>query len=359
MYKRQDGRRPAFPRRHLRRRALRLRRQGRLHPGQYRGGAGTRADPARVAQRKRTPGAPPAPAEAEGRRRCRQRVRAGGRCIIARHRMRRRSRELRRTGAQNVGFKGRDRWLGRNDSRSAPANSAGALDGDEHLGFQSIGRGSRPTRAKSSACLQQLQHGRGRARLAQSRKDLLHAVAVRVGATVRHRVCDQRHVVAVVVGAARGRFDAAAGRDAGDDDLSHAAAMQVVVQGRADEGAQALLAHDEIARLPVQFGHEVGPVVRERQLGNSGLGAARCQPSHIDEHDRQAARAEGARQLRTAIDDLVHRVHGRQADVPFCRSIRIRVALASSCVRGMAFLSLADPAVTLGLSLQTSRSTAC
>ena len=65
-------------------------------------------------------------------------------------------------------------------------------------------------------------------------------MTVRVGVPVRHRIHDQHHVVAEIVGAARRRFHADARRDACQDDLGYAALAQILVQRRAEERAPAL-----------------------------------------------------------------------------------------------------------------------
>src|SRR5882724_4302217 len=77
---------------------------------------------------------------------------------------------------------------------------------------------------------QYLQNVIGCVRLAEPRKNLLHAMTVRVSVTVGHRIHDQHHVVAVVVCAARRRFHAATGRDARQEDLGYATLTQVIMQ---------------------------------------------------------------------------------------------------------------------------------
>jgi len=52
-------------------------------------------------------------------------------------------------------------------------------------------------------------------------------MTVRVGVAVSHRIRDQHHIVTVVVTAARSRFHAEAGGDAGNEDLSYATLAQV------------------------------------------------------------------------------------------------------------------------------------
>ena len=45
---------------------------------------------------------------------------------------------------------------------------------------------------------------------------------MRIGIPVRHSIHDQHDMVTVIVGAARGRFDAGTGCDTGQEDLGYA-----------------------------------------------------------------------------------------------------------------------------------------
>ena len=85
-----------------------------------------------------------------------------------------------------------------------------------------------PGRARE--LLQQLQHVVRGGGLSESWKDFLKAIAVRVGVAVRHGIHDQCHVVAEIVGAARGGFHPGTGRHTRQDDLRDAAPAQIVVQ---------------------------------------------------------------------------------------------------------------------------------
>jgi hypothetical protein len=108
----------------------------------------------------------------------------------------------------------------------------------------------------------------------QSGEDLLDAVPVGLGVPVGHCIHDQHHMVAMVVGAASGCFHADAGRDACQKDLGHALPAQMLVQGCADERARALLAQEKVVRMPFQFRNQFGPIVRQRNRGSRGIGAA-------------------------------------------------------------------------------------
>ncbi len=71
---------------------------------------------------------------------------------------------------------------------------------------------------------------RARSGLAQSRKDPRDAVLMRLGAHVGHRVGGERDIEAKLMGEARCRFDADAGRDAGENDLRDARSLQKRVE---------------------------------------------------------------------------------------------------------------------------------
>jgi len=72
-----------------------------------------------------------------------------------------------------------------------------------------------------------------------------------------------------------------------------------------------------VLRLPVEFGDEIGPSGGKLRGRPSLLGAARRAAGDIDEHDRQAAAAEGVGQGAGAFHHLVDRMRGGEGDDAF------------------------------------------
>ena len=79
----------------------------------------------------------------------------------------------------------------------------------------------------------------------------------------------------MIVGAARRRLHAGAGRDAGHEDLGYAALAQVIIQRCADERAHSLLADEVIVGMLLQFRNKLGPIRRKRKLRGA---RRRCGP---------------------------------------------------------------------------------
>ena len=147
-------------------------------------------------------------------------------------------------------------------------------------------------------------------------KICLDAVTMRFGVQVRHRVHDQRDVVTVIVGVACRRLHTAAGGDAGQDDLRDAAPAQDLFQPGTEEGADPLLGHGIIARLPIEFGNEVRPIRRRVEV-EFDFGTPRCATGHVHKNDRQTSLAESARKPRRLGDDFTGGVRRRQSDKAF------------------------------------------
>jgi hypothetical protein len=92
-----------------------------------------------------------------------------------------------------------------------------------------------------------------------------------------------------------------------------AAPAQDLFERGAVEGADLLLGHSVIARLAIELGNELRPTGRRGEV-QLHFGAAGSAAGDVDQNHRQAARAEGARELRRTADDLVRGVRARQTD---------------------------------------------
>lgn len=101
--------------------------------------------------------------------------------------------------------------------------------------------------------LQQFEYVVGCVRLGKSERNLFDAKTVGVGIAVGHGFQDQDDVVAVVLGAACGRFHAEAGCYSRDENLGHAALSQVLMQIRADKRARSPLVDNMIVCMLMQF----------------------------------------------------------------------------------------------------------
>jgi hypothetical protein len=145
-------------------------------------------------------------------------------------------------------------------------------------------------------------------------------VAVGVGVAVGHGVGDEDDVVAVVVGAAGGGFDADGGSDASDENLSDVAPAEVGIEIGVDECAGAVLGDEMVGGFDVEFGDQVGPVRRQGHFGADKIGAAGGRGAgwiYIDEDDGKISPAECVGELGGAVDDFVHRVGAGDGDDSF------------------------------------------
>src|SRR6202162_2953892 len=119
-------------------------------------------------------------------------------------------------------------------------------------------------------------------------------MTVRFCVAVCHRIYGKHDVITQIVGAAGRRFHTQARCNSRQEHLSYAALAQGIIQGRADECAYSLLAHDVVARLLLQFGDKLSPLRRKRKLWRSGIRTARSPARHVDENHWQTSLAERA-----------------------------------------------------------------
>ncbi len=185
--------------------------------------------------------------------------------------------------------------------------------------------------------LQSVQDVLGCLRFTDSGKDVFEEVPICVEIPVCDRIDDDDNVVAVVVGAARGGFDAGAGRYAGDEDLGDAALAEVLVERCADERARCLLADEVVFGLLLQIGtSSVQPSGKEKFRVPTSVrpsaGAVTLTRTTVWPRRRKARARRADRSTISAAGCAVGRLR-----IPFCRSITIRAALISSVVRGMVF----------------------
>ena len=148
-------------------------------------------------------------------------------------------------------------------------------------------------------------------------EDGFDGVAMIFGAAIGHGVGDEDDVVAVVVGAARGGFDADGGGDSGDENLSDIATAEIIVEVRAGEGAGALFGDEMVGRFYIEFGDEIGPVGWKGHFRTDGVGAAGGGRSYVDEHDGQVSKAECTGELGGVVDDFLHGVSAGNCDDSF------------------------------------------
>lgn len=160
----------------------------------------------------------------------------------------------------------------------------------------------------------ELQHVLGGVRLAKPRKDLFDAETVCLRVHVGDCIGDDNDVIAIISSAARRCFNTGACRNTCQKDLSYATLAQDLIEVCTDERTYALLADDVVTRLLLQFGHKVGPIFGKREFARSGVGPARSGSRHVDQYDRQAALAEGARKLSRTADNFAGGVNGRKTD---------------------------------------------
>jgi hypothetical protein len=79
-----------------------------------------------------------------------------------------------------------------------------------------------------------------------------------------------------------------------------------------------MLCHNMVARLPFQFGNELGPIGR-RVEGMRHIGAARRAARYIHQDDGQAVRAKGTGQRGRPRRDVRARMRCRQGDEAFLK----------------------------------------
>jgi len=142
-------------------------------------------------------------------------------------------------------------------------------------------------------------------------------VTMCLGIAVGHCIDDEDNVVALVVGGARCRLDAAAGCNAGEEDRGYAARAQEVVEGGSDERADPLLADYEVVGLPLQLSNELGEVRGDRNVRFADVGSAWGCGCNVDENDGEASAAEGACELGAAAYDVADGMHGGHRDDTF------------------------------------------
>ena len=107
-------------------------------------------------------------------------------------------------------------------------------------------------------------------------------MTMRVGIPVRHRIHDQNHVVAQIVGTARGRFHAGTRRNTRQEDLTHSPSSQFIIQRCGEKCAHSLFANSEIAGMLPQLRNKLSPIRRKSKLGPHRIDAAWRPPRHVD-----------------------------------------------------------------------------
>jgi len=113
---------------------------------------------------------------------------------------------------------------------------------------------------------------------------------------------------------ASGRLHAEAGGDAGEHHLGDAKSSQPRLEVGVGEGAPRLLGHQQVTRLRVQLGREIGPIRRQAFEAVALFGPARRDASDIDQHHRQASALERGGQSRGGGQDAGDGMGGGEAD---------------------------------------------
>ena len=103
----------------------------------------------------------------------------------------------------------------------------------------------------------------------------------------------------------RGRFDACAGRDAGDDHLRHPELFKVALEIGVRKGPPGPLDHAMVYRLRIELRHQIAPpggLLPE--IAGRLFGPSRGRAGDGHPHHRQAMAPQRGRELARTLDDL-------------------------------------------------------
>ena len=116
---------------------------------------------------------------------------------------------------------------------------------------------------------------------------------MRILAHIGHRIERQRHVEPLLVCLAGSCLNASGCHHSRDNNLSNASRVEVAFKIRFCECAPASLGDDNIARLPIQLGQEIGPSFDKCLAAARTLFRPAWRPSrYIDQCDWEVLRTE-------------------------------------------------------------------